>query len=145
MPELKRTLGLWSAVSFLFLNLINTGIFFGVAIGAAVAGSSSIIAWVGLALLSLYVAMCFAELTTMFPRAGGVYEFAKQAYGRFPSFLVGWTTWVMSSIATALLVAAAVAYLRERSRTCGWTTECPIMLQCADDIAAAQHRKGDEW
>ena len=41
--------------------------------------------------------------------------------------------------------AAAVAYLRERSRTCGWTTECPIMLQCADDIAAAQHRKGDEW
>ena len=111
MPELKRTLGLWSAVSFLFLNLINTGIFFGVAIGAAVAGSSSIIAWVGLALLSLYVAMCFAELTTMFPRAGGVYEFAKQAYGRFPSFLVGWTTWVMSSIATALLVAAAVAYL----------------------------------
>lgn len=111
MPELKRTLGVWSATSFLFLNLVNTGIFFGVAIGASVAGAGSLIAWVGLAILSLYLAMCFAELTTMFPRAGGVYEFAKQAYGRFPSFLIGWTTWVMNSIATALLVAAAVTYL----------------------------------
>jgi len=111
MTELKRTLGFWSASSFLFLNLINTGIFFGVAIGASVAGTSSLIAWVALAILSVYIALCFAELTTMFPRAGGIYEFAKQAYGRFTSFLVGWTAWVMSSIATALLVVAAVTYL----------------------------------
>jgi amino acid transporter/ubiquinone/menaquinone biosynthesis C-methylase UbiE len=108
MAELKKTMGFWMISAISFLSLINTGLFFGVAIGAGIAGESSILAWVALAAFSIYAAMCFAELTTMFPRAGGVYEFAKQAYGRFTSFLFGWIVWVSGNIATALFIVAAV-------------------------------------
>ncbi len=111
MAELRRTLGFWMTASFVFLNLINTGIFFGVQIGAVIAGIDSLIAWTLLGAMSTYTAMCFSELSTMFPTAGGVYEFAKQAYGRFMSFQIGWLIWLINNIAAALLIVAAVTYL----------------------------------
>ncbi|MDD9952822.1 MAG: amino acid permease [Candidatus Woesearchaeota archaeon] len=111
MVELKRTLGFWMTSSFIFLNLVNTGIFFGVQLGIAVAGIDSLIAWVLLAGASIYTGMCFSELITMFPTAGGVYEFAKQAYGRFTSFEIGWIIWIINNIATGLLIIAAMEYL----------------------------------
>lgn len=111
MAELKRTLGFWFTSAFTFLNLVNTGVFLGIQVGIQTAGVASIFAWIMLGFLSIYTAMCFSELTTMFPTAGGVYEFAKQAYGRLASFQVGWVIWLINNIATALLIAAAVEYL----------------------------------
>ena len=117
MAELKKTMGFWMVASISFLNLVNTGIFFGAQVGASAAaggmnaGIDSIFAWCILAVLSVYIAMCFAELTSMFPTAGGVYEFTKQGYGRFPSFLIAWSVWVTGNIATALFTVAAANYL----------------------------------
>lgn len=111
MAELKKTLGFWMVAAIAFLNLINTGIFFGIQLGAKEAGIDSLIAWGILAVLSVYIAMCFSELIAMFPSAGGVYEFAKQAYGRFTSFLIGWIVWVSGNIATALFTVAAIDYI----------------------------------
>ena len=111
MAELKKTMGFWMVTTIAFLNLVNTGIFFGVQIGAKTSGIDSLIAWCILAVMSIYIAMCFSELIGMFPSAGGVYEFAKQAYGRFPSFMVGWVVWVSGNIATALFTVAAIDYI----------------------------------
>jgi basic amino acid/polyamine antiporter, APA family len=111
MAELKKTLGFWMVAAISFLNLVNTGLFFGVYIGAKHAGIDSLFAWIALAAMSVYIAMCFGELTSMFPSAGGVYEFAKQAYGRFASFLFGWTVWIAGNIATALFTVAALDYV----------------------------------
>ena len=108
MAELKKTMGFWMIAAIAFLNLVNTGMFFGVVIGAQQSGVDSLIAWGILAALSIYIATCFGELTSMFPSAGGVYEFAKQGYGRFVSFLIGWTLWVAGNIATALFTVAAI-------------------------------------
>jgi APA family basic amino acid/polyamine antiporter len=47
----------------------------------------------------------------MYPKAGGIYEFAKEAFGRFVSFLVGWTGWLIGNITTAMLIAGGVQYL----------------------------------
>ena len=55
--------------------------------------------------------MCFGELVSMFPKAGGVYEFAKQTYGRFVSFVVGWTTSIAGSVTIAMLLLGALQYL----------------------------------
>jgi APA family basic amino acid/polyamine antiporter/amino acid efflux transporter len=111
MAELNKTLGFWTISAIALLNLVNTGVFFGVSIGAQAAGIDSMLAWIALAVLSVYMAMCFGELTSMFPRAGGVYEFARQAYGRFTSFLIGWAVWISGNIATALFTVAAMDYL----------------------------------
>ncbi|MFW6231329.1 MAG: amino acid permease, partial [Nanoarchaeota archaeon] len=73
-------------------SIMGTGIWFLTAAGAKHAGPASLVSWGVLTVIAIYISMCFSELTAMFPRAGGVYEFAKQTYGRLMSFIIGWTT-----------------------------------------------------
>jgi amino acid transporter len=90
---------------------MGTGIFFLPALGAEIAGAASIISWAIMSAFAIYVAMCFAELCSMFPSAGGVYEFCKQAYGRIPSFVIGWLTLIAGNITIAMLIIGAISYL----------------------------------
>lgn len=92
-------------------SIMGTGIFFLAAAGAEHAGPASLISWVILSLISIYIAMSFSELTSMFPKAGGVYEFAKQTYGRFWSFVIGWSTAIAGSVTISMLLLGALQYL----------------------------------
>jgi len=47
--------------------------------------------WVFGGVLSLCGALCYAELAAMFPTTGGDYVYLREVYGRFWSFLFGWT------------------------------------------------------
>src|SRR5690606_6964831 len=40
--------------------------------------------------VSLIGALCYAELATAFPNAGGDYHFLGRAYGKRPAFLFAW-------------------------------------------------------
>ncbi|MFH1133799.1 MAG: amino acid permease [Nanoarchaeota archaeon] len=111
MAELKRVLGYPTIISLSIASIMGTGLFFGAAVGASYAGNASLISWAILAVFALYIAMLFGELSSMFPKAGGVYEFSKHAYGRFPSFLVGWVAWIVGNITTTLMVVAALDIL----------------------------------
>ncbi|MGM5483825.1 MAG: amino acid permease [Nanobdellota archaeon] len=111
MDELKGTLSFPVILLITINSIMGTGIFFLPAIGASVSGPMSIISWVLLSLISIYISMCFGELASMFPKSGGIYEYCKQAYGFFPSFLVGWTALVVGNITIAMLVVGAVRYL----------------------------------
>jgi basic amino acid/polyamine antiporter, APA family len=90
---------------------MGTGIWFLTSAGAKHAGPASLISWAILSVISVYIAMCFGELVSMFPKAGGVYEFAKQSYGRFWSFAIGWTTSIAGSVTIAMLLLGALQYL----------------------------------
>ena len=111
MAQLKRVLG-YPAILLITINsIMGTGIFFLPAVGAGVAGPASLLSWLLLSLISIYIAMCFAELSSMFPKAGGIYEFCKQAYGRSFSFLIGWMTVIAGNVTIAMLVVGAIQYL----------------------------------
>jgi basic amino acid/polyamine antiporter, APA family len=112
MPEeLKKSLGFFAVCALILTSMIGTSLFFGISTGARYAGTASLFAWLLIGLLTIYVAACFGELISMFPSSGGVYEFTKQAYGRFPSFLIGWMTWIIANIGSAVLVVAALDFL----------------------------------
>ena len=111
MAELKRALGFWTILALAIANIMGTGIFLGAAIGASYAGNASILSWVILTVLAVYISMFFGELVSMFPKAGGVYEYGKQAYTRFTSFMMGWVAWLVGNLTVALLVVAATDYL----------------------------------
>ncbi len=51
-----------------------------------------------------------AELTTMIPKAGGPYVYARRAYGHFAGFVVGWRDWVGNVTAVAFLPIAFAEY-----------------------------------
>ncbi len=109
--ELKRGFGYWTILALSISAILGTTLFFGTGIGARYSGNLLIVAWIILSLVALYVASVFGELTAMFPRAGGAYEFSKQAYGKFASFLIAWTAWLFGSISTVIIIIAAVTSL----------------------------------
>lgn len=109
--QLKKTLTFPVILLITINSIMGTGIFFLPALGAKLAGPASIISWIILSIISIYIAMIFAELSSMFPKSGGIYEFCKQAYGRFPSFIIGWTTIITGNITIAMLIVGAIRYL----------------------------------
>jgi len=111
MAELEKVLSYRAILLITINSIMGTGIFFLPAVGAKHAGPASIFSWVIMALVSIYISMCFAELTSMYPKAGGVYEFCKNAYGRFTSFIIGWSTLIAGNITIAMLVVGAIQYL----------------------------------
>jgi len=111
MAELKRVLGFWTILSLAIASIMGTGLFFGTGIGSSYSGNASILAWIVLSIAAVLISMYFAELSSMYPKAGGIYEFSKHAYNRFFSFLMGWIAWLVGNLTTALLVVAAINYL----------------------------------
>jgi len=111
MAELKRTLGFWTILALAIASIMGTGMFFGAAIGASYSGNASIIAWIIFSIVAVYISTFFGELVAMFPKAGGIYEFSKQTYSRFTSFMVGWLAWIVGNLTTALMIVAAIDYL----------------------------------
>ena len=66
--------------------------------------------WIVAGLLTLFGALCCAELASAFPRAGGVYVFLKETYSPAIGFLWGWTMfWIMHS---GIIAAIAVVFAR---------------------------------
>jgi basic amino acid/polyamine antiporter, APA family len=65
-------------------------------------------AWILGGVISLIGALCYAELTTAFPSAGGDYHFLRRAYGRSVAFLFGWAR--LSVITTGSIALLAFVF-----------------------------------
>lgn len=111
MAELEKTLSFPVILIITINSIMGTGIFFLPALGAKLAGPMSLISWLIMAILAMGVSLIFAELVGMYPFAGGVYEYTKQAFGPLVSFLVGWLTMIAGNVTIAMLVVGAVQYL----------------------------------
>ncbi len=87
-----KTLSALDAILIIIGVVIGAGIFRTPPIVAANAGSESAVLFVWLAggAISLIGALCYAELTTSFPNAGGDYHYLNRAYGQTPAFLFAW-------------------------------------------------------
>lgn len=104
-------LGFFPILLITINSIMGTGIFFLPAVGARELGLFSIVSWIIMSLVAIYYSMIFAELIGMYPREGGVYEYAKEAFGTFPSFLLGWMTLIAANVTIAMLVVGAILYL----------------------------------
>ncbi len=105
----KRQLSLIDAIAIIVGIVIGAGIFRTPPLIAANTGSDSILllVWILGGVVSLIGALCYAELTTAFPNAGGDYHFLGRAYGKRPAFLFAWAR--MSIIQTGSI--ALLAYI----------------------------------
>jgi amino acid transporter len=62
------------------------------------------LAWVLIGLLVLLGALAYAEVSVLWPRAGGNYVFLREGYGRLAGFLWGWVEfWVIRGASLAAL------------------------------------------
>lgn len=100
----RATLSLFDAVAMIVGLIVGAGIFGTPSIVAGAVGSESMLvaAWIAGGVFSIIGALCYAELATAFPSAGGEYHFLQKAFGRSLAFLYGWarmTVIVAGSIA----------------------------------------------
>ncbi|HEX9800042.1 MAG TPA: amino acid permease [Thermoanaerobaculia bacterium] len=108
---LRRTLGAWDGTLITVGSVVGTGIFLvGSDLARAVPHAGLVLAiWLAGGLLSLAGALTYAELGTMYPRAGGIYLFLREAYGPLAGFLYGWASFlvIMSGGIAAISVGTA--------------------------------------
>jgi len=112
---LPRVLGLWDVISIVIGGVIGSGIFL---VPQAIAGNIPspllmLSVWLVGGLLSFFGALAFAEMGAAMPEAGGMYVFLREAYGPLPSFLFGWTLFLVidSGAIATLAVAFSSKYL----------------------------------
>jgi APA family basic amino acid/polyamine antiporter len=106
----KRSLGLVDATMIVAGSMIGSGIFIVSADMSRSVGSGSwlILLWILTGVMTVFAAISYGELSSMFPKAGGQYVFLKEAYNPLTGFLYGWS--FFSVIQTGTIAAVGVAF-----------------------------------
>ena len=88
----RAALGDRDAIGVIVGIVIGAGIYRTPALVAGVTGDAgwTLAMWAAGAAISFIGALCYAELATAYPHAGGDYHFLTRAFGRDLSFLYGW-------------------------------------------------------
>ncbi len=90
--SLPRALGPFVATAIVAGTVIGSGIFKKPQLVAENVPTFGLVAlvWIAGGLLALMGALAYAEVATLYPRAGGNYVFLREGYGRLFGFLWGW-------------------------------------------------------
>jgi amino acid transporter len=130
MGEMERTLSVYD-LTFLSIGAIcGSGIFMIPGVAARIAGPESVFVWLSIGALAITISLCIAELASMFPNAGGVYTYCKEAFGPFIGFLAGWASWVTSWVTIAMVISAAVREYLDHIFHLGDARATAIALGC---------------
>ena len=108
--ELKRSLGLWSALALVVGTVIGSGIFFkqGAVLDSAGSSTMALLAWVVGGIITLTAGLTIAEIGAQLPYTGGLYIYMEKIYGRILGFLSGWMQIIVYGPA---IIASLAGYL----------------------------------
>jgi amino acid transporter len=103
----RETLSLADGVVIVVGMVIGIGIFATPSMVAQFAGNEIgyLALWLLGGALTLVGALCYAELATAFPHAGGEYHFLSRAYGRGPALMFAWARCTVIQTGAIALVA----------------------------------------
>jgi glutamate:GABA antiporter len=89
--QLRKTMGFWDVLLFNIATVVGPRWI----AAAGHNGTSSISLWI-LAAVFFFVpgALVINELSSRFPEEGGLYVWAREAFGPFHGFIAGWTYWI---------------------------------------------------
>lgn len=111
---LTRELGVGAITSLVVGEVVAVGIFLTPATMARTLGSPMwlLLVWLLMGAMALSGALCYGELASRLPQAGGGYVYLREAYGRAIAFLYGWKCLlVMDPGITAALAVGLAGYV----------------------------------
>lgn len=109
--EFKRDIGVFGGVSIIGGIMIGSGIFY---LGSYVlerTGMNSglaLICWIIAGLISLFGGLCYAELGTAMPKAGGRVIYLNEAFHPVVGFTAGFTDWLIGGPGSIAAVSIAL-------------------------------------
>jgi amino acid transporter len=98
---------------------------------AAAGGASSIVVWfIGFLAMAVPLAFCVIALSSRHPEEGGVYVWAKVAFGDFAGFITGWSYWMsnLPYFPGVLYFACANALYAGGTRWIGYSASAPYFI-----------------
>ncbi|WP_058834601.1 APC family permease [Luteimonas abyssi] len=109
-PAPRATLGTAAAFAITIGIVVGAGIFRTPSLVAGAASSEAVmlLAWLAGGALSIVGALCYAELATTYPQAGGDYVYLRRAYGSRPAFLYAWARMTVIQTGSIVLLAYVV-------------------------------------
>ncbi len=112
MAKLAKELTLYGLIMVAIGSCIGSGIFVTPSQIAGLIPSSGLIllVWALGGLIALTGALTFGELGSLFPQAGGIYVFLKEAYGGWLGFLYGWAYLVIITSGSIAVLSLAFSH-----------------------------------
>src|SRR5690606_7888698 len=112
-PEMRRAVGRWQLYGLSINDVIGSGIYLLPAAAALLLGPASLWAVLLAGAAVALLVLCYAQAASYFDQPGGGYLYAREAFGPFIGFEVGWMlliTRVASAAALANGLAEAVTH-----------------------------------
>ncbi|XP_071091518.1 cystine/glutamate transporter-like [Haliotis cracherodii] len=116
--QMKRSMNLFHCTALLVSITGHSAVFIAPSTIIKYSGSvgMSLVAWMVGGLINLSLALCFTELGTMMPKAGGPYAFIYSTFGSLPGFLILWgyivlisgPFWAFQSKTAAVYIVKAI-------------------------------------
>lgn len=111
MVELRKELTCWDSMAIITAIVVGVGIFRVPAEIAELLPSPVFMlsVWFFGGLISMFGALCYAELSASFPESGGNYVYFRKSYGEGCAFLFGWSEFLVirtGSIAAVSFIAS---------------------------------------
>ena len=135
--EMKKNMGVMSAISIVVGCVIGAGVFFKpYAIYQATGGAPGLglLSWVVGGLISIFGALTFAEIAVLIPRTGGMVTYLGEVYDRRVGFLAGWMQVVI--FYPAYLAGYGVKVGTELSGLLGVNIAMPVALLIITGVVA---------
>ncbi|RXQ99394.1 APC family permease [Pseudoxanthomonas composti] len=102
-PALVRAVSRWQIVGLSINDVIGSGIYLLPAATVALMGPLSLWAVLLAGIAVALLVLCYAQAASYFDTPGGSYLYAREAFGRYAGFQVGWMIWLTRISSAAAL------------------------------------------
>jgi APA family basic amino acid/polyamine antiporter len=111
--RLLQVLGVAFGISVIIGNTISAGILRtpGEVAARLPSPAAFLAVWLAGGIYALLGVVSLTELGVMMPKSGGQYVFAREAFGPFPGFVIGWSDWVSTCASVAAVCILVGEYL----------------------------------
>ncbi len=108
--ELNRRFSPATLLMLSINGMIGSAWLFAPLYAAKIAGPAAIIAWIIGGGATVLIALTFAELSVLFPVAGGTAQIPQISHGAFTSFVMSWIAWLSALTMAPIEVQAVLQY-----------------------------------
>lgn len=110
--ELKQSISLFQAIMYGIGIILGAGIYVLIGDAAGIAGNAIWISFIVASIIATFTGLSYAELSSMFPKSGAEYMFAKNAFGNnFIAFIVGCLIIFVAVFSAATVAIGFAGYL----------------------------------
>jgi APA family basic amino acid/polyamine antiporter len=109
-PRLKRSLGFWTVTLIGIGIIVGAGIYALIGEGIAVAGPNVWLSFLAAAVVAMLTGLSYAELSSLFPKAGAEFSYFKNAFSQHWAFLAGWLIMVAGFVSVSTVALGFGGY-----------------------------------